>query len=106
LRKSRWQRRASWTLVSTCGGQDKAQQHNLIRAVFTQSGLLTFLRGILADDSYPDGSKFALTADSKGAFGPIVYVPIGEAMYQKVGGKIIALREEGVLEHLLEQLRF
>ena len=74
-------------------------------ALFTESGLLTFLRGVLADEKgYPDGSKFALTADSKGAFGPSVYVPTGEAMYQKVGGKIVALREEGVLEHLLDQL--
>ena len=86
-------------------GQGGASQPDPEVALFTESGLLTFLRGILADnDTYPDGSKFALTADSKGAFGPSVYVPIGEAMYQKVGGKIVALREEGVLEHLLEHL--
>jgi len=74
-------------------------------ALFTESGLLTFLRGILADEKgYPDGSKCALAVCGEGAFGPSVYVPTGEAMYQKVGGKIVALREEGVLEHLLDQL--
>lgn len=86
-------------------GQGGASQPDPEVAIFTESGLLTFLRGVLADNNaYPDGSTFALTADSKEVFGPTVYVPIGEAMYQKVGGKIVALREEGVLEHLLEQL--